>query len=387
MSERILCVDDEPNVLAGYQRQLRKHFDLEVAPSGEQGLDAVRSGSFAVIVSDMCMPGMNGAQFLAKVREVAPDSVRMLLTGFADLQTAISVVNEGHIFRFLTKPCPPEPLSKALRAGLEQYRLVKAEKELLEQTVRGIIQVLTEVLSLVNPAAFGRGVRVRRLVRQLAEKLHVKDAWQMEVATMLSQIGCVTIPEAVLNKVFHSADLAPEDLQAFEKHPRIGADLVRKIPRLQNVADIIANQEKHFDGTGLPVDGRRGEAIPLGARILKVALDVDALEAQIPSRSKILARLRYRAGWYDPAVLDALAQLPHDEASFESHTVFVRDMSCGMILGEDVVSLNGLVLLRKGVEISDLFLHRLQGMSANALIREPIRVLSAVSRPRDDNVG
>lgn len=382
MSERILCVDDEPNVLAGYQRMLRKQFDLEVASSSEQGLDAVRSGSFAVVVSDMRMPGMNGSQFLAKVREAAPDSARILLTGFADLPSAISAVNDGHIFRFLTKPCPPETLSKALRAGLEQYRLVKAEKELLEQTVRGIIQVLTDVLSLVNPAAFGRSVRVRRLVRQLAEQLKVKDVWQLEVATMLSQIGCVTVPQAILNKAVHSADLIPEDLHTLEKHPRVGAELVRKIPRLQEVADIIAYQEKHFDGSGLPDDGRKGYDIPQGARILKVALDMDALEVLVPSRPTLLARLRYREGWYDPTILEALEQLPQEEMSFESSTVLVRDMHCGMILGEDVLSLNGLVLLRKGVEISDIFLHRLQGMSANRLIREPIRVLIAVARLR-----
>lgn len=383
MSERILFVDDEPNVLAGYQRQLRKQFELDVATSGEQGLAAVRAGSFAVIVSDMRMPGMNGAQFLARVRETAPDSVRMLLTGYADVPTALRAVNEGHIFRFLTKPCPSDTLSQALRAGLEQHRLLQAEKELLEQTVRGIIQVLTEVLSLVNPAAFSRGVRVRRLVRQLAEKLNVPDVWQLEAAAMLSQIGCITVPEAILNKVFHSAELAPEDLQAFEKHPGVGAGLVRKIPRLQDVADIIAYQEKRFDGSGLPQDGRKGEELPLGARILKAALDAEGLQSQVPSRATLLARLRYRAGWYDPAVLDALEELPHEETNFESSTVHVRDMHCGMILGEDVLSVSGMVLLRKGLEISDLFLHRLHDVSANALLREPIRVLSPVSRRRE----
>jgi len=375
VSERILCVDDEPNVLAGYQRQLRKHFDIEVAEGGEQGLHMVRQGSFAVIVSDMRMPGMNGAQFLARVREVAPDSVRMLLTGFADQQTAIMAVNEGNIFRFLTKPCPPETFSKALRAGLDQYRLVRAEKELLEQTVRGIIQVLTEVLSLINPMAFGRGVRVRRLVRQLAEVLHVEDVWRLEVAAMLSQIGCVTVPESVLNKVFQSADPSPQDLGMFERHPRLGADLIGKIPRLESVAEIIAYQEKHFDGSGLPQDSARSEAIPLGARILKAALDLDCLESQVHSRSTALARLRYRAGWYDPTVLNALELLPQDEINFENRTIYVRDMHRGMVLGEDVMGVNGVVLLRKGLEISDIFLHRLQGMSEGGLIREPIRVL------------
>src|SRR5829696_4359 len=138
MIGKILCVDDERNVLEAYQRSLRKEFHIEIATSGAEGLAAVESqGPYAVIVSDMRMPGMDGIRFLAKVKEKAPDSVRIMLTGNADQQTAIEAVNEGNIFRFLTKPCPPETLAKALSAGLQQYWLVVAEKELLEKTLSG----------------------------------------------------------------------------------------------------------------------------------------------------------------------------------------------------------------------------------------------------------
>src|SRR5207253_2334943 len=158
------------------QRQLRKKFDLVIAVGGEEGLAAVAErGPFAVIVSDMCMPGLNGVQFLTRVREVAPDSVRMLLTGHADVPSTIGAINEGNIFRFLTKPCTPEAFGKALEAGVEQYRLITAEKDLLEQTLRGSIKVLTELLALANPLAFGKASRVQRLVRRLGDIFQVEN--------------------------------------------------------------------------------------------------------------------------------------------------------------------------------------------------------------------
>jgi DNA-binding NtrC family response regulator len=128
-------VDHEENILLAYQRQLRKEFQIETALGGGPAPEAIaQRGPYAVIVSDMRMPGMDGVQFLSKVKERAPDSVRMMLTGNNDLQTAMQAVNEGNSFRFLTKPCTPETLAKALEAGLEQYRLITAERELLEKT-------------------------------------------------------------------------------------------------------------------------------------------------------------------------------------------------------------------------------------------------------------
>jgi len=134
VSDRILFVDDEQGVLDGYQRLLRKEFYVRVARSGQEGLTAIAEhGPFAVVVSDMRMPGMNGAEFLAQVRQKWPESVRMLLTGYTDLHAAIAAVNEGNIFRFLTKPCPKEALVEAVNAGLEQYHASIAERELVRR--------------------------------------------------------------------------------------------------------------------------------------------------------------------------------------------------------------------------------------------------------------
>src|SRR4030067_3783918 len=154
MEEKILFVDDDPNILSAYQRQLRKQFTVDTALGGDLGLTAIANhGPYSVIVADMGMPGMNGVQFLSKVKEIAPDSVRMMLTGNADQHTAMSAINEGNIFRFLTKPCQPEVITKVLTAGIEQYRLVTAEKDLLEKTLNGRVKGLNDTLAIVNPTA------------------------------------------------------------------------------------------------------------------------------------------------------------------------------------------------------------------------------------------
>jgi len=377
VSETILFVDDDANVLAAYQRQLRKQFSVQTALGSEAGLAAVSGhGPFAVVFADMQMPGMDGVEFLRRVRALAPDSVRMMLTGNTDQRTAMAAVNEGAVFRFLTKPCPPEVLAGAIRAGLAQYRLIVAEKELLEQTLGGSVQVMADVLALTNPLAFGRAARARGLVQQMARALGLADTWQLEVAAMLSQVGCVAVPETVLAKVYRGGDVTPRELAMFEAHPDIGRDLIRKIPRLEAVAEIIAYQEKRFDGQGPPPDGRLGADLPLGARLLKVALDFDNLKERGHSGSAALEHLRYRAGWYDPGVVDALDRVLRAVTPRVRLTLPVGELCCQMQLDEDVHLINGVFLVGKGHEITEPLLQRLRNFAVNGAIREPVRVLA-----------
>jgi FixJ family two-component response regulator len=211
MADKTLFVDDESAVLDGYKRMLRREFEVDSAVGGEQGLAAIHErGPYAVVISDMRMPGMDGAQFLAQVRQIAPDTVRMLLTGQADLDSAIHAVNEGNIFRFLTKPCQKEIMAKAITTGLVQYRLATAEKDLLENTLMGSIKVLTDVLSAASPEAFGRSMRVARCIRHLVSKFGLPSPWRFEAAAMLSQLGCVTLDPEVIQAAYLGRSLSPE---------------------------------------------------------------------------------------------------------------------------------------------------------------------------------
>lgn len=380
MSRRILCVDDDPNVLQAYQRALRKQFELETALGGEEALAAIAErGPYAVVVADMRMPGMSGIHLLMRIRDIAPDTVRMMLTGNADQQTAIDAVNDGHVFRFMTKPCPPERFGQALEAGLEQYRLVSAERDLLTQTLRGSIRVLTEVLSLVSPEAFGRATRVCRVVRLLCAELKIEKTWQMEIAAMLCQIGCITVPEKILGKVQQGSELTASEREVFQSHAAIGRDLIANIPRLEEIAEIIAYQEKLFDGRGFPADYRSGKKIPLGSRILKLALDWDALVSAGLAPQMALAEISDRKGWYDPGIVGALRKALNIDQAHTIRRCRVSDLVDGALLADDVVSTHGTLLCGKGQEVTPAIRIRLRNYAVNVGIPRPIKIFVPVA--------
>lgn len=296
----------------------------------------------------------------------------MLLTGYADLQTSIEAVNEGNIFRLLTKPCPPEVLIKTLTAGVRQYQLVTAERELLGKTLSGTIKVLSEVLSLVSPEAFGRASRIARYSSQIVSKMNLSDVWQFETAAMLSQIGGIILQEETLKKIYRGLELTKGEEQLFKRHPSVASDLIGRIPRMEKVAETIAYQEKHFDGSGFPVDSRQGEQIPFGARIIKVVLDFDTLELAGNSKRMALDALKERSGWYDPTVLAALELVIELEARYQVRSVKVMELTEGMILADDIKTVQGMLLTAKGQAVSRILKERLLRFSLNAGIPEPI---------------
>lgn len=377
MNEKVLFVDDDVNILESYKRFFRRNFKIAVAAGGEAGLQLLAAEApFAVVVSDMRMPGMDGAKFLAKVREQSPDTVRMLLTGQADMTDAINVVNEGRIFRFLTKPCPPETLSLAINDGFVQYRLIVSERELLDKTLKGAIKLLVDILSITTPEAFNRSLRVRKLATEVAARLNLTNLWKVDLAALLSQIGCVTIPSEILRKRYQGQSLSREENEMFLKHFEVGRDLLTNIPRLDEVAEAIYYQEKRYDGGGLPNDLRRGKQIPIIARILNVVHDFDALVIAGVAPDQAVAQLRRRASIYDPDVLDALHAVNlNAEQGFVVREIRARDIRTGMVLAEDVRTCTNLLLVSKRQEISDTLRICILNFAEKGNIMEPIRIL------------
>ena len=293
-SGRILLVDDEQAVLDALCRQHRKQFELVPACGAEEGLRAIlKDGPFSVIVTDFKMPDMNGTQLLARAGEEAPDMIRIMLTGQADLNTAIDAVNRGHIFRFLTKPCEPDVLRGCLEAGLEQHRLRNAERLLLEQTVRGSIEVLAEVLALANPSAFGRATRIRGLVRHIVRHLKLADGWQYETAALLSQIGQIAVPDDLLERMSSGEELPADQAAMLERHPEVARDLLKKIPRLQPVAEMVYHQRTSARNSS-------SASVVLGGRMLAAALDFDEFLTVGASPSQALKALMRESGKYEP---------------------------------------------------------------------------------------
>ena len=353
MRERVLCVDDDASILASYTRVLRKQFEIDGALGGEEALRRLEGGPpYAVVVSDMRMPGMDGAQLLAEFQKRAPDTVRIMLTGQADVSSAIRAVNEGRVFRFLTKPCPPDTLSPVLDAAAAQHRLQITERDVMESTLNATLKVLADVMALVKPAAFGRATRVRRLVSELAGRLGKAGDWKIDTAALLSQLGCLALPEDTLERMYRGQPLTEEEHRLFLEHPRIARDLLEPIPRLEEVAVIIGHQERPYE-RGLASSSIAGEALPLGSRILKVACDADVLLAQGASRPHAMRTLRARRDQYDPLVLTVLAEAWEvPEVTYATRSVAVADLGDGMLLVEDLSSRAGVALAARGQEVT-----------------------------------
>jgi response regulator RpfG family c-di-GMP phosphodiesterase len=202
----------------------RKIWQLRFALSAAEGLEMMAEKTFDVVVSDMRMPGMDGIELLTQVKDKYPDTVRMMLTGNTDLETAIAAVNAGNVFRFLTKPCEPEMLVAMLEAGIEQHRLVTAERELLTQTLSGSVKLLTEVLSMADPQRFGQALWLRDSVRTIAHNLKIQHSWEIVLAAMLGDIGCITLPPAVISRAREGGQLSPEEADMVVRVPQIGYD-------------------------------------------------------------------------------------------------------------------------------------------------------------------
>ncbi len=362
MAEMVLLVDDDSNILDGYRRGLSREFLLQTAMGGPQALDLVaENGPYAVVVSDMRMPGMDGIQLLTKIKALSPETTRVMLTGTSDLETAINAINEGNIFRFLSKPCGKEVMAKTLTAALAQYRLVTAEKNLLERTLSGTVQVLTEVLSLVNPAAFSRAERARRYIHQVVTEMSLGDPWQYEVAAMLSQLGCVALPAETIDAVYRGEKLTPAEQVQYDAHPNVAYDLLSKIPRLEPIAWMIErqNQKTSPEAVESGMDGMR-----LGAEVLRITLAYEQLIRRGSSRAEAAHSLALQNKNFSPKFFGALVSADPNAEEGEIRRCRIEELSPGMIIQQEVRSNEGALLISKGQAVTPTLISRLKNLRA-----------------------
>jgi response regulator RpfG family c-di-GMP phosphodiesterase len=391
VSQKILFVDDEVNILSGIARQQRKRFDIWTAVGGKKGLEVMKEeGPFAIVVADMNMPGMNGIEFLSEVRKCYPDTVRMMLTGNADQQTAVDAVNQGAIFRFFTKPCPAEIISDALNLAMQQYELITAERVLLERTLAGSVKVLVDVLALFDADAFAGTVRIRRWLADLLTTLKYGNRWELDVAAMLSPIGQMTLPPEITAKLRKGEALAKAEEDLVRRAPAIGKRLIANIPRLEAVSNLIYYQNKGYDGSGFPVDEFAGQDIPFGARLLKILGDLARFDKEeLPSKGafesleandaqydpELLAKVRERflgnaeeggAETAEPAILRTELKVNLDQLRPDDKTV------------TQIVTKDGILILDAGHVLTELHIERLKNYQKTVGLREPIHVARVV---------
>lgn len=344
---KVLCVDDEPRVLEALRRHLRERFTVLTAGGGAEALQVLsQHKDLAVVVSDMRMPEMDGATLLRHTRAVRPSAVRVLLTGQADMAAAIKAINEGQIFRFLTKPCAPEQFLSVMDEAIRQHELIVAERVLLQRTLVGAIKALTDIMTLVSPAVVGRAQRLKRRVSALATELNLDDRWQVEVAALLSYLGQVSLPDFLTHKLARGRELDAEESMRVQNATRAANRLIAHVPRLEPVSAILSALSEPLlaEATGTPE--------PLHVQVLRLAMDAERLEGQGLRSHAILESLQ-ASGDYPPALLAALrATLSQEQGTLERVEVPVGALAIGMVLDEDVKTTKEILIAPRGCEVT-----------------------------------
>lgn len=376
MDDRVLFVDDEKNILLAIKRQLRKSsFSIDTAESGYEALEMIGNKNYSVVVSDMRMPEMDGIQLLRQIKKKVPETVRMMLTGNADQETAIQAVNEGNIFRFLNKPCPTDLLLASVKAAVEQYHLIIAEKELLDKTLKGSIKVVTEILSQVNPATFSCSSRIKLFVTQMARYLKLPSLWQFSIAGFLSQIGCVTVPNDILEKVYNGMPLNAQEQTIYDSHPEAGARLLANIPRLENIARMIGLQRLPFCQYPDKPRSSSEKLVFLGGQMLKAAIDFDHHVFLGLSPEEAVLKMGRSGSQYNQNIVKIIKLIQPATTGYAIKKLKLGQVFLGMKLNQDVRALNGLLLAVKGQEITLSLRERLVNFSKTIGIEEPFEVL------------
>ena len=385
MPYKILCVDDDPTMLTTLRLTLRPSFEIETAEDAAAGLQAMKQkGPFAVILSDMKMPGMDGSTFLNEVNYLAPDAVRIMLTGNRDQETAMRAVNEGHVFQLVTKPCDLEMLVQTVHAAVRQYQLINSERELLEQTLSGSVKLLTDVLSMADPTGFIETTLLRDYIHNYLDLNGADNSsrWEIEVSAMLLNLGHVAVPHSLLEKENSGAALSDAEKEILERIPETGYGLLVNIPRLQHVAEIVRYQNKNYDGSGFFKDDLKGEDIPYGARIIKVLKDLIEKEASGLSRAAASALLRARKGIYDPKILENCSRLkikasPEQEVE-QVATIFIAQLVNKHVLVSPLVTKSGIVIAPSGTEVTNLVIEKVRNFRSVHVLQEPIQVKTRI---------
>jgi response regulator RpfG family c-di-GMP phosphodiesterase len=409
---RLLCVDDEPNILSSLRRLFRgAGYQIAVANSGAEGLQALEAEGFDLVISDMRMPEMDGSRFLEQVRARWPETIRILLTGYADIASTIDAINKGQIFRYISKPWNDNDILLIVRHALERKELERAKAQLEALTLRQneelktlnaslevkvqarttelaganeklkssfltSIKVFANLIDLRENALAGHSRRVADLARKIANKLELspRDVQDVFVAALLHDIGKIGLPDALLARAV--TQMSGDDLGLYRKHPVKGEQSLMPLAELRGVAKLIRSHHERFDGQGYP-DGLAGLAIPIGARILAVVNDFDGLQIGIvgsrrlnPEDAKKLV-VDGRGKRYDPQVVDAFLEITGsvEKEHRNELAVTTAELKPGMALARDLVSRSGALLLAADYLLDASLIRQIRDFEASEGVR------------------
>lgn len=407
---RLLAVDDESNILAALRRLFRTQgYELLTADSGKAALALLEQEPVDLVISDMRMPEMNGAQFLTEVKRRWPDTIRILLTGYAEISSTIEAINKAQIHRYIAKPWDEQDLLDTLRQALEVKRLqrdnatldsqlqrrneelsvlnaslenkvqertlaleqamllVEEANEQLKKSFLTSIRVFSNLIELREGKLAGHGRRVTELSRQVGKKLGLTEAelQDLTIASLLHDVGKLGLPDGLLDKPF--ASLTPEERTLYIKHPIKGQTALMALDSLEQAAAIIRSHHERHDGLGYP-EQLSGESIPLGARILALVNDYDGLlnGTLLPrkfTRDEAMKAIRDGSGRrYHPTVVEAFQSIEDEPVADDATEACISSMSLeiGMVLARDLLSPAGTLLLAHDYVLTQRAIDRIQ---------------------------
>lgn len=326
VQHKILVVDDEDANLRLLKRVLGREYVVLEAQSGDEGLKHLESNEVSLIISDQRMPGMTGVQLLEKSRDIRPDAIKMLLTGYTDLDALIGAINDGRVYKYIQKPWDAEELKLTVKRALESYDLKKRNDWLLdelksamtelEELSMGTIRALADALDAKCDYTAGHSLRVSRFSVVIGKKLGLSDDQlrDIELGGILHDIGKIGVPESILWK---PDKLNKEEKEIMARHPVKSAQIIGELKGLKRAREYVRHHHEYFDGSGYP-DGLAGDDIPIGARLIMVSDAYDAMTTDRPYRDaighdKAMEELKRMSGkQFDPDVVEALLELVAD---------------------------------------------------------------------------
>lgn len=394
---KVLFVDDEPNILQSLRRVMRQeNFTVQTAVTPEEALELITQHDFAVVISDQRMPSMRGAELLEKIRRHSPQTIRMILTGYADMQSAMDAINKGGAERYISKPWDDVVLQDTVRDAVSRYQLLRENltlqetlsirnaelesltknmeqkvfertREVLElnqhikQNFNGALNILATLTERHSNVMGSHAKRICEISLSLAASLNMpkSDQEQLRVAALLHDIGSIGLPEEIVKKPKNQRN--DYEQRVMEQHPILGASLLEHIPQFKNASAMILAHHEYWDGTGYPHQLKRTQ-IPLGARIIAVADAYDnALNQQgtyaNTTPAQVIRQMEHHANrLYDENVLNELKTLVLDGELGISDTDTIdigwRDVRTGMVLSKDLVTTTGVLILKKDSDIT-----------------------------------
>jgi len=374
---RILVVDDEARVLESIAVILRDQYEVITATSGAEALRKLQgTPGICVVLSDMRMPGMDGATLLHEVLLLQPDVARILLTGDGGRDAAAMGVNKGQILRFLTKPCSLESLKEAIETGLVHYRLARTERAVLQETLVGCIHALADLLAISNPIAFGRASRIQRAAVAFAAELGMVGYWQLECAAILSQIGYISLPDELMQKLLRHEPLTAAETERTKEIPKVAMRLLDHIPRLEPVIQIL-DASSWEDAALLRLS--RG-TIGTGARILGLVQEFDQLSSEY-SLDQVVQLLWAREARYGRELLEKFARhVGAGGPGGEVRILPVARIQAGMIIMQDLYGESGTLLASRGYQVTEAFCERIANFG-DSVMAQPAHVLCPSAKP------